>query len=207
MNALNSSDRELLNSYLQGNKSAISTLIEKYNRRVRDYIRMMVGDADVAADIAQETFIKAVRVIDEGRYTDSGKFLSWIMRIAHNKALDFFRAQKNNNSVSESSSGYNILGTMRYSEKSIEDSMIYDQISADIRSLVDLLPEERRWPFFKELFRYRMDGTDPEPQTDLEQMALINIFPIVDASVERYEKNKENVERIKKYLEVNGAKE
>lgn len=57
---------------------------------------------------------------------------------------------------------------------------------------IDMLPEERRWPFFKELFRYRMDGTDPEPQTDLEQMALINIFPIVDASVERYEKNKEN---------------
>ena len=57
---------------------------------------------------------------------------------------------------------------------------------------IDMLPEERRWPFFKELFHYRMDGTEPEPQTDLEQMALINIFPIVDASVERYEKNKEN---------------
>lgn len=57
---------------------------------------------------------------------------------------------------------------------------------------IDMLPEERRWPFFKELFRYRMDGTEPEPQTDLEQMALINIFPVVDASVERYEKNKEN---------------
>lgn len=57
---------------------------------------------------------------------------------------------------------------------------------------IDLLPEDRRWPFFKELFRYRMDGIEPEPQTDLEQMALINIFPVVDASVERYEKNKEN---------------
>ena len=60
MKAQNSSDRELLNSYLLGNKSAISTLIEKHNRRVRDYIRMMVGDSDIAADIAQETFIKAV---------------------------------------------------------------------------------------------------------------------------------------------------
>ena len=70
MKAQNSSDRELLNSYLLGNKSAISTLIEKHNRRVRDYIRMMVGDSDIAADIAQETFIKAVSVIDEGRYID-----------------------------------------------------------------------------------------------------------------------------------------
>ena len=60
---------------------------------------------------------------------------------------------------------------------------------------IDMLPEDRRWPFFKELFRYRMDGTEPEPQTDLEQMALINIFPVVDASVERYEKNKENGEK------------
>ena len=144
MNAQMLSDRELLNDYLQGNKSAISTLIEKYNRRVRDYIRMMVGDADVAADIAQETFIKAVRVIDEGRYTDSGKFQSWIMRIAHNKALDYFRAQKNNNAVSESSAGYNVLGTMRYADKSVEDSMISEQISADIRALVELLPEEQR---------------------------------------------------------------
>ena len=144
MNAQMLSDRELLNDYLQGNKSAISTLIEKYNRRVRDYIRMMVGDADVAADIAQETFIKAVRVIDEGRYTDSGKFQSWIMRIAHNKALDYFRSQKSNNSVSESSAGYNVLGTMKYADKSVEDSMISDQISADIRALVELLPDEQR---------------------------------------------------------------
>ena len=144
MNAQMLSDRELLNLYLQGNKSAISTLIEKYNRHVRDYLRMMVGDADVAADIAQETFIKAVRVIDEGRYTDSGKFQSWIMRIAHNKALDYFRAQKNNNAVSESSAGYNVLGTMKYADKSVEDSMISEQISADIRALVELLPEEQR---------------------------------------------------------------
>ena len=67
MNAQMLSDRELLNLYLQGNKSAISTLIGKYNRRVRDYVRMMVKDSDVADDIAQETFIKAVSVIDEGR--------------------------------------------------------------------------------------------------------------------------------------------
>jgi RNA polymerase sigma-70 factor (ECF subfamily) len=139
MNAQMLSDRELLNLYLQGNKSAISTLIDRHNRRVRDYLRMMVGDADVADDIAQETFIKAVRVIDEGRYTDSGRFLSWVMRIAHNKALDYFRAQKSNNSVSESSAGYNVLGTMRYADKSVEDSMISEQISADVRALVELL--------------------------------------------------------------------
>ena len=137
------SDRELLNSYLQGNKSAISTLIDKYNRRVRDYLRMMVKDDDVADDIAQETFIKVIKVIDEGRYVDNGKFLSWVLRIAHNRALDYFRAQKSNNSVSESSAGYNVLGTLRYAENSIEDNIISDQTDQSIRDLVELLPEEQ----------------------------------------------------------------
>lgn len=57
---------------------------------------------------------------------------------------------------------------------------------------INLLPPERRWPFFEELFRYRMTGEEPQPETDLERMALVNIFPVVDKSVERYEKNKEN---------------
>lgn len=182
MNAQMLSDRELLNLYLQGNKSAISTLIEKYNRRVRDYLRMMVGDADVAADIAQETFIKAVRVIDEGRYTDSGKFLSWILRIAHNKALDYFRAQKNNNFVSESSAGYNVLGTMRYADKSVEDSMISEQISADVRALVELLPEEQRevvkLRYYSDLsFKEIAEQTGVSINTALGRMryALINL--------------------------------
>lgn len=186
MNAQILSDRELLNLYLQGDKSAISTLIEKHNRRVRDYLRMMVGDADLAADIAQETFIKAVTVIDEGRYVDSGKFLSWILRIAHNKALDYFRSQKSNQSVSESSAGYNVLGTMRYSEKSIEDSIISEQIDTDIRALVELLPEEQRevvmLRYFSDLsFKEIAEQTGVSINTALGRMryALINLRKMI----------------------------
>ena len=182
MNAQMLSDRELLNLYLQGNKSAISTLIGKYNRRVRDYVRMMVKDSDVADDIAQETFIKAVSVIDEGRYVDNGKFASWIMRIAHNKALDYFRSQKSNNSVNESNSGYNILGTMRYSEKTVEDNIISDQISADIRALVELLPDEQRevvkLRYYSDLsFKEIAEQTGVSINTALGRMryALINL--------------------------------
>ena len=79
------SDQHLLNNYRSGDQSAISKLIERHKRRVRDYIYMMVKDNDVADDIFQETFIKVIRVIDEGRYTDNGKFLSWVLRIAHNQ--------------------------------------------------------------------------------------------------------------------------
>ena len=100
MNTRVLSDQVLLNNYLSGDRAAISQLIDRHTHRVRDYIRMMVKDNDVADDILQETFIKAVRVIDEGRYADTGKFLSWILRIAHNQVIDHFRSQKNAKSVS-----------------------------------------------------------------------------------------------------------
>ncbi len=106
MNVQASSDRVLLGRYLSGDRSAISQLIERHSRRVRDYIRMLVKDRDVAEDIFQETFIKAVRVIDEGRYADNGKFLSWILRIAHNQVIDHFRARRQNKTLTEAEAGF-----------------------------------------------------------------------------------------------------
>ena len=144
MNVQVLSDQVLLNHYLSGDRSAISKLIERHSRRVKDYIHMMVKDRDVADDIFQETFIKAVRVIDEGRYTDNGKFLSWILRIAHNQVIDHFRAQRQNKSVSETEAGYDVLGTLKLAERTVEDSMVCEQIERDVRALVELLPSEQR---------------------------------------------------------------
>ena len=127
MNVQVLSDQVLLNNYLSGDRNAISRLIERHSRRVRDYINMMVKDRDVAEDIFQETFIKAVRVIDEGRYTDNGKFLSWILRIAHNQVIDHFRAQRQSKAVTESEAGYDVLGTLRFAERTVEDSMVSEQ--------------------------------------------------------------------------------
>ena len=117
MNVQALSDQVLLNHYLSGDQGAISKLIERHSRRVRDYINMMVKDRDVAEDIFQETFIKAVRVIDDGRYTDNGKFLSWILRIAHNQVIDHFRAQRQNKTVTEAEAGYDVLGSLRFAER------------------------------------------------------------------------------------------
>ena len=144
MNTQVLSDRVLLNHYLAGDQSAISQLIERHSRRVRDYIRMLVKDHDLAEDIFQETFIKAVRVIDEGRYVDSGKFLSWILRIAHNQVIDYFRARKQDREVSESEAGFDMLGTLRFSEPTVEDRLVGEQIAADVRALINELPEEQR---------------------------------------------------------------
>ena len=182
MNVQVLSDRVLLNHYLSGDRSAMSQLIERHSRRVKDYINMMVKDRDVADDIFQETFIKAVRVIDEGRYTDNGKFLSWILRIAHNQVIDHFRAQRQDKSVSESDAGYDMLGTLKFAERTVEDSLVSEQIERDVRSLVDLLPAEQRevvmMRYFSGLsFKDIAEQTDVSINTALGRMryALINL--------------------------------
>ena len=144
MNVQVVSDQKLLNCYLSGDRNAISQLIERHSRRVRDYIQMMVKDGDVADDIFQEKFMKAVRVIDEGRYTDNGRFLSWILRIAHNQVIDHFRAQKQNRQLNEAEAGYDVLGTLRLAERTVEDEIVCEQIASDVRRMVELLPDEQR---------------------------------------------------------------
>ena len=156
MNVQALSDQVLLNHYLSGDQGAISKLIERHSRRVRDYINMMVKDRDVAEDIFQETFIKAVRVIDDGRYTDNGKFLSWILRIAHNQVIDHFRAQRQNKTVTEAEAGYDVLGSLRFAERNVEDAMVSEQIERDVRALVELLPPEQREVVL--LFRSEFQG-------------------------------------------------
>ena len=137
-------DSALIRQYQSGDRNAISQLIERHSRRVRNYIRMLVKDHDLTEDIFQETFIKAVRVIDEGRYCDNGKFLSWVLRIAHNLVIDYFRNRRQNKSVTESDAGYDVLGTLKFADRTIEDELVSEQIERDIRSLVESLPDEQR---------------------------------------------------------------
>ena len=186
MNVQVLSDQLLLNSYLSGDKGAISQLIERHSRRVREYIRMMVKDADVADDIFQETFIKAVRVIDQGRYTDNGKFLSWILRIAHNQVIDHFRSLKQQKQVNESDAGYNVLGTLRFAEPTVEDNMVSAQINDDVRRLVELLPDEQRevvmLRYYSGLsFKEIAEQTNVSINTALGRMryALINLRKLI----------------------------
>ena len=186
MNAQLLSDQVLLNRYLSGDRSAISQLIDRHSTRVRDYIRMMVRDRDVADDILQETLIKVVRVIDEGRYADTGKFLSWVLRIAHNQVIDYFRSQKGSRTVSEAEAGYNVLGTLRFAERTVEDRMVDEQIEADVRRLIDCLPEEQRevvvMRYYAGMsFQEIADQTEVSINTALGRMryALINLRKMI----------------------------
>ena len=176
------SDRVLLNNYLSGDRSAISELIERHSQRVRNYIGMMVKDNDIANDIFQETFIKAVQVIDEGRYVDSGKFLSWVLRIAHNRVLDYFRREKANKQVNESEAGYDLIGTMRFSEPTAEDNLVLSEVEQTVRNLIDQLPEEQqevvRLRYYSKLsFQEIAEQTEVSINTALGRMryALINL--------------------------------
>ena len=182
MNVTMLSDRVLLNNYLLGDRSAISELIERHSRRVRNYIGMMVKDDAVADDIFQETFIKAIKVIDEGGYTDSGKFLSWILRIAHNRVLDHFRREKSSRQINEKEAGYDVLGTLRISEDNVEDNIVQSEVMETIRNLVDALPEDQRevvrLRYYSKLsFQEIAEQTEVSINTALGRMryALINL--------------------------------
>ena len=176
------SDRVLLNRYLTGDRSAISELIGRHSQRVRRYIGMMVKDDDIADDIFQETFIKAVKVIDEGGYTENGKFLSWVLRIAHNRVLDHFRRVKSQRTINEADAGYDILGTSRLVEPTAEQSMISTEQAEQIRRLIGELPAEQqevvRLRYYSKLsFQEIAEETDVSINTALGRMryALINL--------------------------------
>ncbi len=180
------SDQALLEQYKQGDSQAISQLLERHSRRLRDYVRMMVKDNDVAEDLVQEILIKVVKVIDEGRYTDKGRFLPWLLRIAHNKVLDYFRTQKQAKTISESSAGFDILGSKSFAEPSIEDQMISEQCAKEIRALVEELPEEQRevvrMRYYEGLsFKEIAEHTGVSINTALGRMryALINMRNII----------------------------
>lgn len=180
------SDQQLLDAYHSGDQSAISRLIERHSKRVLDYIRMMVKDNEIADDIFQETFIKVVRFIDEGRYTDNGKFLSWVLRIAHNQVIDHFRQAKQQNNVTESDAGYDILNSRRFSELTVEDKIVSDQIDNDLRKLINKLPEEQKevvmMRYFADMsFKEIAEQTEVSINTALGRMryALINLRKMV----------------------------
>ena len=186
MNVRPLSDSALLNEYLSDNKDAISQLIELHRKKVFDYVMMMVKDGDIADDIVQETFIKVVRFIDERRYTDNGRFLSWVMRIAHNQVIDYFRQNKHENKITESDAGFDLLGTVKFSSKTVEDDIVADQIKDDVRRLIEHLPDEQKevikMRYYEDLsFKEIAEQTGVSINTALGRMryALINLRKMI----------------------------
>ncbi|MCA1762247.1 MAG: RNA polymerase sigma factor [Cryomorphaceae bacterium] len=137
------SDQELVSLYLNSNESAFEELLTRHKDRIYTQIIMLVKDDAIADDIFQETFVKVIRTLKAGRYNEEGKFLPWVLRIAHNLSIDHFRKAKKMPKV-RSDENYDVFATIPRSERNIEDDWIRDIIHEDVRKLIDELPEEQR---------------------------------------------------------------
>ncbi len=137
-------DEQLVSAYAQGNNEAFDTLLLRHKQKLFCYIYQMVRDRDLADDIFQETFVKAITTIKQGRYNDLGKFSAWLYRIARNLAVDSFRADKTEGVLSTDDAGYDVLNRRELAEDTVEDLMVDLQIEEDLRRLVDQLPDVQR---------------------------------------------------------------
>ena len=137
-------DEQLVKAYAQGNNEAFDTLLKRHQERVFNYILRIIKNEDLANDIFQETFVKAILTIKQGRYTENGKFPAWISRIAHNLIIDYYRQEKSENEQSADVEDVNILNRKDLCEATIEDDIISRQIIDDVRYLIQELPELQR---------------------------------------------------------------
>lgn len=182
----NLSDNELVQSYLDGDFSSLEFLINRYKDKVFTYIHITVKNHHLAEDIFQDTFIKVVRSLNMGKYTDNGKFISWVMRIAHNLIIDHYRREKNMNTFSNDGAAFDLFNSAKFSEDTIEDLMINEQILSEVRDLVEELPEDQKQVVIMRhylglSFKEIADQTGVSINTALGRMryALINLRKII----------------------------
>lgn len=137
-------DEQLVKAYAEGNNEAFDTLLKRHQTRVYNYILRIIKNEDVANDIFQETFVKAITTIKQGRYTESGKFPAWISRIAHNLIIDYYRQEKAENLQSADLQDVDVLNRKELCEETIEDVLISRQIYDDVKFLIKELPPLQR---------------------------------------------------------------
>ena len=137
-------DEELVKAYAEGKNEAFDILLKRHQERVFNYILRIIKNEDIANDIFQETFVKAILTIKQGRYTENGKFPAWISRIAHNLIIDYFRQEKSENHQSADLEEVDILNRKELCEATIEDVLITDQIREDVKHLIKELPPLQR---------------------------------------------------------------
>lgn len=181
------SDNELVARFLQGDPEGFDTLLDRYRQKVFSYIYINVRKRELAEDILQDTFIKVFRSLQEGRYRDDGKFVSWVMRIAHNLIIDNFRRDHQMPLVSRDSYESDLLNDRQLVEKNTEENIIEKQIGRDIRNLLDELPADQKEVvllrhYMGMSFKEIADYTQVSINTALGRMryALLNLRKMVE---------------------------
>jgi RNA polymerase sigma factor (sigma-70 family) len=181
------SDQELVSRFVKGDMRSMESLITRHKNKVYTYLMLSVKNPHIADDLFQDTFIKVINSLKAGKYKDEGRFLSWVIRIAHNLCIDHFRKEKNQNTWSNDDNEVDIFNSEKFSDKNIEECMVLDQITEDIRNLIDELPDDQKQVVllrhygglsFKEI----ADQTDVSINTALGRMryALINMRKIIE---------------------------
>ncbi len=176
------SDYELIQKFIKGEKSCFDKIIHRHKNKVFAYISMYIRDQALAEDLFQDTFMKVIQSVKAGKYQDNGKFISWVMRIAHNLIIDHFRRIKQINTVSNDDYESDLFNSKKLADANIEDTMIKKQIQKDVRKMISMLPDDQREVVilrhyaglsFKEI----ADITDVSINTALGRMryALINM--------------------------------
>ncbi len=179
-------DNELVQRFIEGDQNSLEILIHRHKSRVYSYILLIVKNQELAEDVFQETFIKVIRSLKKGKYVENGKFVSWVLRIAHNLVIDHFRKEKLQGTVSNDSMEVDIFNSRKFSEETVEDKMVHSQILSEVKELIKELPEDQQQVInmrhymglsFKEI----ADQTGVSINTALGRMryALINLRKLI----------------------------
>jgi len=180
-------DYELIERFVKGEESCCDQIINRHKNKVFAYISLYIRDQALVEDIFQDTFLKVIQSVKSGKYYDNGKFLSWVMRIAHNLIIDHFRRVKQMNTVSNDDYESDLFNSRKLVEENIEDTIIKKQIQKDVREIISHLPDDQREVVilrhyaglsFKEIAAI----TDVSINTALGRMryALINLRKIME---------------------------
>lgn len=180
------SDAQLVSNYIRGDESALEVLVTRHKQRIYSFIYSKVFDRDLSEDIFQDTFIKVIKTLKRGKYNEQGKFLPWIMRIAHNLVIDHFR--KNSRMPKFDNSGdFNIFSVISDNSLNAEKSIIKGQVEADVRRLINELPEDQKevliMRMYKDMsFKEISERTGVSINTALGRMryALINMRKVIE---------------------------
>lgn len=136
-------DSELISQYRSGNESAFECLVDKYKSRVYTTIYLIVKDKGVAEDLLQDVFVKVIQTLNSDRYNEEGKFQPWLMRIAHNLAIDYFRKCKRYPTIIMED-GESLFNTLKFAEDTVEDQRVKEDTLEMVRKLIDELPESQK---------------------------------------------------------------
>lgn len=179
-------DAVLVSKYIAGDESALSVLIDRHQSKIFGFIYSKIGDRDTTDDIFQDTFIKVIKTLKSNNYNEEGKFLPWVMRIAHNLVIDHFRKSKKMPLFRETEE-FSIFSIMSDQSLSMENQLITEQVELDLKRLIDELPSDQKevvlMRMYQDLsFKEIAELTGVSINTALGRMryALLNMRKLID---------------------------